>query len=513
MIESLTNAASGFANGGIAAATSGTAVGVYGESDSLSGIAGAFYNSAGGTILTGESNNQEVFSVTANGLKTTGFQLTTGATNGKVLTSDFNGNGSWQTVPGAWLFGGNATGCSVPECPNFLGTTDNSVLAFRVNNAIAFRIYPEIDSGDNNSPAPNIIGGYAGNQSFCCPVGVTIAGGGEQGFINAVTANFGTVGGGTGNGVSGFKGTVAGGGNNQASSSLATVGGGYGNTASGSDSVVAGGFSNTASNDSATVGGGGSNTASGNLSTVPGGNSNVAAGLSSFAAGAFAHANDDNSFLWGDGSRTANSQGPDSFTALATGGIFFFFNSANNDHCTLNSTSGWACTSDRNAKENFRPVDRLALLQRLRSIPIPQWHGKGEPLEIKHMGPMAQDFYAAFGLGRDNTTIGTTDAQGIAFAAIQGLYDLVEENETKLSGLRSTLEPQVESKNAQLFAQEKELAKQRQQISAQQQQIETLEHQVQALEERLRPMLDRAEAAEAGRDHLRRERLASAGKP
>jgi hypothetical protein len=511
-ILALNNAVSRVGVTGIEAATSGGGVGVYGESDSTSGTAGVFYNSAGGKILSGQANSGEVFSVGGLGVKTTGFQLTTGAVAGKVLTSDFEGNGIWLPLQGAWLLRGNVIGCNAAPCFNFLGATDNSVLEFRVNNTGAFRLVPEIDAGDNNSPAPNIIGGYTGNGVLGGAVGGTIAGGGEQGFVNTVIAgNFGTIGGGSANTVSAFFGTVSGGGTNTASSTFATVGGGTQNTASGSDSTVAGGVQNTASASFSTVGGGGGNQATNNSATVPGGNSNIAAGLSSFAAGAFAHANDDNSFLWGDGSRTANSQGPDSFTALATGGIFFFFNSANNDHCTLNSTSGWACTSDRNAKENFRSVDHSALLERLRSITVPEWHGKGEPAEIKHMGPMAQDFYAAFGLGRDNTTIGTTDAQGVAFAAIQGLYDLVKANDTKISGLRSAIEPQLDSKNSQLLAQEKELAEQRQQISTQQQQIETLEHQVKALEEKLRAMLGRVEAAEAGRDSARSERMASAG--
>jgi hypothetical protein len=465
----------------------------------------------GGKILSGQNNGAEVFSVAANGIKTTGFQLTTGGASGKVLTSDATGNGSWQSLSGAWSLGGNVVGCSVAPCTNFLGTTDLSVLELRVANTRVYQFVPETDAGDSNSPAPNIVGGYFGNSVVCCAIGGTIAGGGEQGFANTVSANFGTIAGGIANTVGGFDGTVAGGSNNHATSSLATVGGGYGNTASGSDSVVAGGDNNTASNNSAAVGGGGGNTASGNLSTVPGGNSNLAAGLSSFAAGAFAHANDDNSFIWGDGDRTANSQGPNSFTALATGGIFFYFSSINDDHCTLNSTSGWACTSDRNAKEDFRPVDRQALLERLHSIPVPEWHGKGEPAEIKHMGPMAQDFYAAFRLGRDNTTIGTTDAQGVAFAAIQGLYDLVKENDTEISGLRSTLEPQLENKNAQLLAEEDQLAEQQRQIQAQQRQIETLEQQVDVLQEKLRAILDRVEAVEARHDRAGRERLASGG--
>jgi len=39
------------------------------------------------------------------------------------------------------------------------------------------------------------------------------------------------------------------------------------------------------------------------------------------------------------------------------------------------------------------------------------------------MGPMAQDFHAAFGLGRDNKHIATLDTSGVALAGIQALAE------------------------------------------------------------------------------------------
>jgi hypothetical protein len=62
------------------------------------------------------------------------------------------------------------------------------------------------------------------------------------------------------------------------------------------------------------------------------------------------------------------------------------------------------------------------VLETLDSVPITTWNYKTQSPAIRHIGPMAQDFYAAFGVGEDDTHIGTLDADGVALAAIQGLY-------------------------------------------------------------------------------------------
>ena len=72
-------------------------------------------------------------------------------------------------------------------------------------------------------------------------------------------------------------------------------------------------------------------------------------------------------------------------------------------------------------------------LERLVSIPIETWNYKTQDPSIRHMGPMAQDFYAAFGLGVDDKHISTVDADGVALAAIQGLYELVKEKDAQIA--------------------------------------------------------------------------------
>ena len=56
------------------------------------------------------------------------------------------------------------------------------------------------------------------------------------------------------------------------------------------------------------------------------------------------------------------------------------------------------------------------------------------------MGPMAQDFHAAFGLGVSDKLIDTIDPDGVALAAIQGLHALVQEKDAEIDELRARLE-------------------------------------------------------------------------
>jgi hypothetical protein len=94
-------------------------------------------------------------------------------------------------------------------------------------------------------------------------------------------------------------------------------------------------------------------------------------------------------------------------------------------------------SSDRNVKENFSPVDAAEILEKVAALPISRWNYQADSA-TPHIGPMAQDFHAAFGVGPDNTRIATVDADGVALAAIQALNAKLErENqalEEKVSG-------------------------------------------------------------------------------
>lgn len=82
-------------------------------------------------------------------------------------------------------------------------------------------------------------------------------------------------------------------------------------------------------------------------------------------------------------------------------------------------------TSDRQAKQDFRSVEATAILEKVVALPISEWAYKGDSA-TRHIGPVAQDFKQAFGLGSSDKSIATVDADGVALAAIQGLNDKVE---------------------------------------------------------------------------------------
>jgi len=337
----------------------------------------------------------------------------------------------------------------------------------------------------------------AGGQNITASGMLVAVGGGEW---NVASGDYATVGGGYGNASTATKSTVAGGDRNHAGGYYASVGGGYKNTASGNFATVGGGYCNIASGLSATVAGGGwdflgpipnvasgswatvsggfGNVASGNAATVSGGIGNAAAGSSSYAAGYEAKANHQGAFVWSDSRGPAfASTAQDQFSARATGGVRFV-SAVSPTTVGVQLPAGgnaWAPISDRNVKENFVDVDGKGILERLAAIPLQTWNLKTQDPAIRHIGPMAQDFYAAFGVGEDDKHITTCDADGVALAAIQGLYSVLQEKIAEVAALKA-------DKDAQLAAQQEQIAALQQKAAAQEQRDAALELRLAALE-------------------------------
>ncbi len=383
-----------------------------------------------------------------------------------------------------WSLSGNA---GTDPSVHFLGTTDAVSLTLAVNGAPALRIVPYFRSG--YGWIPSIIGGYSGNEVAPDVWGATIGGGGMSGYSNRVTGEAGTVSGGYKNTASGWAptigggiantaaggswwggATVGGGELNTASADYATVGGGHGNTASGVGSsvggggyngsdfagntaegtaaTVGGGYDNAASGNSATVGGGQANSASGFRATVPGGYQNTAAGAYSLATGRRAQANNQGCFVWGDSTNAdVVCDNNNRWVARASGGVYFYTSSDLSTGAYLapgSETWQQVSASDRALKENLAPVDSQEILARLADVPITTWNYKASETGARHISPMAQDFYAAFGVGEDNKHLSALDTNGVALAAIQGLYtqnqalqQQVNDLEARLSALES----------------------------------------------------------------------------
>jgi len=226
-----------------------------------------------------------------------------------------------------------------------------------------------------------------------------------------------------------------------------TIASGMGATAMGNGSIASGGASvamgsSVASGLYSTAMGYGS-TASGNTSVAMG-YLTSAAGTYSFAAGNRAKANDDGSFVFGDSSASdVTSSAANQWTTRFAGGIRFYTSSNLVSGATLAAGgSSWASVSDVNLKENFNAVNPIEVVNKLSQIPITTWNYKTQSPSIRHMGPTAQDLYAAFSLGEDDKHIDTIDADGVALAAIQGLHLIAKDQQKELDDQQKVLQSQ-----------------------------------------------------------------------
>ena len=277
-----------------------------------------------------------------------------------------------STTGTPWALGGNA-GTS-PTNGNFIGTTDFQPLDLKVFGLRVLELQPD--------PRPaglsgNLIGGYTNNVIMQPGSGGdVIAGGGfndgpnmigtntSGAFIGAGSANQigpnvndAVIGGGFGNTNQGFDSVIGGGVQNlnlnedsviaggfentnsgdtavisggilnliQSGGTVSTIGGGSQNKITAQDATIAGGANNRVTGGYATVGGGFANQVSGEMATIPGGNGNFAIGANSFAAGMFAIAGHNNTFVWSDGNSVIDfeSTTTNQFSVQASGGVRF----------------------------------------------------------------------------------------------------------------------------------------------------------------------------------------------
>lgn len=97
-------------------------------------------------------------------------------------------------------------------------------------------------------------------------------------------------------------------------------------------------------------------------------------------------------------------------------------------------------SSDRNAKSNIVAADVASVLEKIARVPIALWTYKNDHNGARHLGPMAQDFYAQFGLGADNRVISPLDVAGVAIASIQALNVKLEERDAKIEELEKKVD-------------------------------------------------------------------------
>jgi len=137
-------------------------------------------------------------------------------------------------------------------------------------------------------------------------------------------------------------------------------------------------------------------------------------------------------------STTANLTLTNSKLAMASdGSTTLFSNSSLTAGVVLPGGGGaWQSVSDRNMKENFADIDGEEILRRLRDVPILSWNYKAQNARIRHIGPMAQDFMAAFHVGEDDKHISTIDPDGVALAGVKALDARTTTQQQEIDALR-----------------------------------------------------------------------------
>jgi len=311
------------------------------------------------------------------------------------------------------------------------------------------------NSSDTKTGSHNVVIGqghtYTGRAGLVAGENNALTGNGSfvAGAENTASGQWSSVSGGRQNAASGQSSSVSGGYQNVASGLYASVSAGQANAAGGIVSSITGGDNNTTAGnydsisggrcnytgtgtppacssatafgaDAASISGGRANRVSAIAAWVGGGKDNWAAGFASSVSGG---ANNSPTGGW------ASIAGGSGLTALGD--------------ATFVAGDSWLNTvniySDRNAKEAFTAIAASDVLNKVVALPIGEWQYKTQP-GVRHVGPMAQDFRAAFQVGQNERGIATVDADGVALAAIQGLHELVMEQRAEMNALQGTLD-------------------------------------------------------------------------
>ncbi|HEY5912138.1 MAG TPA: tail fiber domain-containing protein, partial [Verrucomicrobiae bacterium] len=360
-----------------------------------------------------------------------------------------------------------------------------------------------LGGGSANSVQTNARGSFLGGgwgNSIQIGAFYSFLGGGGGNFIQT-NAYYSLLGGGYDNTIkanASFA-TLSGGSWNGAGATSSTVAGGFGNTAAGMESVVGGGYTNTANGLRSTVPGGYLNVAGGDYSFAAGRRAKAMAygdfvwadsadaDFSTYVPDQFAiraaggvYVQSDRGIALNAANRPLITRGWDAFDAtappeklgLGRWGLFMepynlVIGIPGDDTPGRNFQVGkyardgsWMGlmlvdqtgmvqarlfnpTSDRAAKENFAAISPREILAKVADLPLSRWNFKQEP-SAPHLGPVAQDFHAAFGLGNDDKHISTVDADGVALAAIQGLNQKVESENAALRAENAELRTRLE---------------------------------------------------------------------
>ncbi len=101
-------------------------------------------------------------------------------------------------------------------------------------------------------------------------------------------------------------------------------------------------------------------------------------------------------------------------------------------------------TSSKQEKRGFESVDAVSVLEKVAGLPISEWSYKADGPSVRHVGPMSEDFHAAFGLGKTDKGLTSIDTSGVALAAIQGLVQENKRLEERIADLEEMVQALAE---------------------------------------------------------------------
>jgi hypothetical protein len=200
------------------------------------------------------------------------------------------------------------------------------------------------------------------------------------------------------------------------------------------------------------------------------------------------------------------------FSARFSGGYRLFTNSAASVGVRLESgANSWSTLSDERRKENFKPVNGEAMLEKIGRFRLTTWNYRGQDArQYRHYGPMAQDFFAAFGndgigvIGND-TTINAADFDGINFAAIKALVDRTEQLRQK--------DREMEALLRQLKAEHDRSEQLQAELSAQQKRTQKLESDLEMIKVHVGLSPQASTGSGRRKDKQSRKGMAVSGRP
>ena len=454
-----------------------------------------------GSSGNGNCANQtdETFATIAGGAGNSivGTRGTVGGGDGNSVANSYGTTAGGQSnfSSGAWgaVGGGQSNGAQGQHSVVGGGSTNRAMGEYStIGGGINNRAPAEaamVGGGANNQSQGNYSTIAGGLVNTVAGAYATIAGGSS----NNASGAYASIGGGDTNIAAEASSTVSGGSQNMALGATSSVAGGVHNSANGTSAAVGAGSFNCA--------GGNKSWAGGYLALIRSGNEagDVTCGFSSADAdgdnGTFMWADDTEAYF--------TSTGPNQFLVRASGGVMFntaTLPNASSDDMVIaaravgsggdadadvnwlsragkqgkiylsdagggfvvnlpNMTAGtsrlvvnggtggvasltnggtWTNASSRAFKEGFAAVDAMDILAKLSAMPITRWTYK-QSSEGTHLGPMAEDFKAAFDLAGDGKSISTVDADGVALAAIQGLNRKLESENAALRAEQDAL--------------------------------------------------------------------------